>query len=135
MEGMIVQGSVLDTELEHIHIQNGRIKPMHPVMWVHKHGEHSTDNYSTADNGLSYSASTTYTNTNATSGEISNKEPGDVVLLKDKDLPRCQWKLGRIVLVPRSYDELVWKEKLRTGGGEIYQCPIYNLILLVAKSG
>ena len=63
-----------------------------------------------------------------------NLEPGDVVLLKDKDLPRCQWKLGRIVKVLPSHDELVRKVELRTGGGQIYQRPIHNLILLVANS-
>ena len=123
---------------------------------MHEHGEHSTANYSTADDGLSYSASTTYTKQPAhneqptttgssvqetlmkqtcTAGKdrressISvssygvdgnqylqslhkcykwrdiqqNLEPGDVVLLKDKDLPRCQWKLGRIVKVLRRW--------------------------------
>ena len=63
-----------------------------------------------------------------------NLEPGDVVLLKGKDLPRCRWKLGRIVKAPPSHDELVRKVELRTGGGQIYQRPIHNLILLVANS-
>ena len=44
---------------------------------------------------------------------------GDVVLMADKELPRCRWPLGRVVETMPGRDGLVRSVKLRTRGGEV----------------
>ena len=55
--------------------------------------------------------------------------------MKEKDLPRNEWKLGRIVSTSESKDGLVRKVELAAGAGQhTYERPIHNLVLLVPSS-
>jgi hypothetical protein len=75
-----------------------------------------------------------------------NLQVGDIVLVVDEQLPRCQWRLGRIVQVYPSHDSLVRKVKLilgdpglskrgiRTKNPTYLERPIQKLILLWENS-
>jgi hypothetical protein len=72
-----------------------------------------------------------------------NLSIGDIVLLVDDSLPRCQWKLGRIVHTVSDSDGLVRKVKMqlgdpaisatgkRTADPKFLERPIHKLVLLV----
>ena len=69
-----------------------------------------------------------------------NLQIGDVVLVIDDSLPRCQWKLGRITEVFPGADNLVRKVKLVLGDPRqgdkrrkltTLERPIHKLILLL----
>jgi hypothetical protein len=72
-----------------------------------------------------------------------NLEIGDVVLLMNESLPRCQWKLGRITEVFPGKDGLVRKVKLIVGDPsydgksrkvKTFERPIHKLVLLLENS-
>jgi hypothetical protein len=63
---------------------------------------------------------------------VRNLRPGDVVLLIDEGLARCQWPLGRVTEVFPSKDGYVRKVKL-SSKGKIYERPIHKLILLLSQ--
>ena len=57
---------------------------------------------------------------------------GDIVLLKEEDLPRNQWKTGRIIEVFESKDELVRVANIRlTPCGTVLQRSITKFVLLI----
>jgi hypothetical protein len=72
-----------------------------------------------------------------------NIQIDDIVLIADDGLPRCQWKLGRIVEVYPGKDGLVRKVKLvlgdlglakdgkRTKAHKFLERPVQKLILLM----
>ena len=66
------------------------------------------------------------------SGEKRNFQINDVVLVKDKNLPRNQWPLARVAKVFTSEDKLVRRVQLYipTSKSEL-QRPIHKLVLLV----
>lgn len=77
-----------------------------------------------------------------------NMQPGDVVIMKQSDLPRNVWKLARVVSTQTSDDGLVRKVRLAVGTSNLdangkrlckltyLERPIHNLVLLVpAKYG
>ena len=69
---------------------------------------------------------------------------GDIVLLKDEDLVRCQWKLAKVVQAMPSQDNLVRKVRLlmaddtltnngkRVNSASYLERPIHKLAILVA---
>ena len=75
-----------------------------------------------------------------------NLQVGDVVLLVDEQLARCQWRLGRIVEVYPGQDPLVRKVKLmvgdpgltskgvRKGNPKYLERPVQKLILLLENT-
>lgn len=75
-----------------------------------------------------------------------NVEVGDIVILKEEDVPRNEWKLARVVEAHEDDDGLVRKVTIQTGdrklgkGGErlvqpsIIQRPIQKLVVLVKNS-
>ena len=54
---------------------------------------------------------------------------GDVVLIADDGLPRCQWPLGRVVETRVSRDGLVRSVRLRTRGTELWR-PVTKLVFM-----
>ena len=54
---------------------------------------------------------------------------GDVVLMADRELPRCRWPLGRVVETMPGKDGLVRSVKLRVRGAEMFR-PVNKLVLL-----
>ena len=54
---------------------------------------------------------------------------GDIVLVADDLLPRCQWSYGRIMDTYPSDDQLVRKVKVRTSTS-VFDRPITKLVLL-----
>ena len=64
-------------------------------------------------------------------------DKGDVVLLRDKELPRCQWPLARVTEVHPSQDGRVRKADVivcRGGSRHTYLRPISELILIEKAS-
>ena len=73
-----------------------------------------------------------------------NVQIGDIVLLKDEDLVRCQWKLAKVVQTMPSQDNLVRKVRLlmaddtltnkgkRVNSASYLDRPIHKLAILVA---
>lgn len=73
-------------------------------------------------------------------------EVGDIVILKEEDVPRNEWKLARVVETHEDDDGLVRKVTIQTGdrklgkGGErlvqpsIIQRPIQKLVVLLKNS-
>ena len=58
-----------------------------------------------------------------------NMTDGDIVLLVDSDVPRGQWKMGRVVKVIPSKDDLVRKVMVKTSTST-YLRPVHKLVLL-----
>ena len=65
--------------------------------------------------------------------EVSNLQPGDVVLLVDHDAPRGQWQMGRIVKALPSQDGLVRKALVKTGAST-YLRPIHKMVLICSEA-
>ena len=64
--------------------------------------------------------------------EKRNFQPDDVVLIKDNDIARNLWPMGRVVSVEKSSsDGLVRAVDVRTVAGSILRRPIQKLVLLV----
>lgn len=66
--------------------------------------------------------------------ETPNLKPGDVVIVRDKDIARCQWPVGLVEEVIQSADELVRKVRVRlivNGKPCTYMRPISELIRLI----
>ena len=75
-----------------------------------------------------------------------NLEVGDVVLVKEDDLVRCQWRLGKIIEVKVSKDKQVrtvrilmgepnlTKEGKRTSKPTILERPIHKLVVLIENN-
>ena len=61
--------------------------------------------------------------------QIRNFKPGDLVLISNKDIPRSNWPLARILEIHRSEDNVVRVVKLKTKDG-VYTRPAANLCLL-----
>ena len=59
-----------------------------------------------------------------------NVSVGDVVLIKDENLPRNRWPLGLVTETPASEDGLIRKATLRCGGQNLIR-PISKLIMLL----
>ena len=64
---------------------------------------------------------------------VRNFQPGDLVLISNKDISRSNWPLARILEVTRSDDNVVRVVKLKTKGG-IYVRPAGCLCLLEASN-
>ena len=65
-----------------------------------------------------------------------NSQVGDIVLMRDNDLPRNQWPLARITKVYSSQDGLIRKVQVLTtkeGKHKTFDRPIHQLILILAK--
>jgi hypothetical protein len=62
--------------------------------------------------------------------EERNLVPGDVVLMIDEDLHRCQWSMGRVAEVVPSKDGRIRKVVL-AAKDKLYERPIHKLILLI----
>ena len=61
-----------------------------------------------------------------------NFQIGDIVLMKDDDLPRNQWRMGRIIEVVKSNDGLVRVASIRlTPCGTILQRSITKFVLII----
>ena len=58
-----------------------------------------------------------------------NMTEGDIVLLVDSDVPRGQWKMGRVVKVVPSRDGLVRKVVVKTSTST-YLRPVHKLVLI-----
>ena len=54
---------------------------------------------------------------------------GDIVLLVDSDVPRGQWKMGRVLKVIPSRDGLVRKVVVKTSTST-YLRPVHKLVLI-----
>jgi transposase InsO family protein len=68
--------------------------------------------------------------------ERDNVKIGDVVLLKDKSLPRIQWSIGRVMKIFPGEDNLVRKVEVKTLRGETpvrYTRPITELVSLLSE--
>ena len=63
--------------------------------------------------------------------EKRNFEEGDVVLIKDNDLPRNQWSMGRVVSTKADEQGLVRSVHLRMASGSTLERPIDKLVLLL----
>ena len=64
--------------------------------------------------------------------EKRNFQPDDVVLIKDNDITRNLWPMGRVASVEKSSsDGLVRAVDVRTVAGSILRRPIQKLVLLV----
>jgi hypothetical protein len=75
--------------------------------------------------------------------KVRNLQVGDIVLITDDDLPRCQWKLGRIHEVFPDCDGLIRKVKILVGDpclGKTFsdrkflERPIHKVVLLLENS-
>lgn len=64
--------------------------------------------------------------------ERRNLQEGDIVVIKEDNMPPNKWKLGRIEQLLPGEDNLVRTVILRTSSG-IYKRPITKLGLLVAN--
>ena len=62
-------------------------------------------------------------------GPKDNLQAGDVVLLMDENIPRCQWSRGIVTYVFPSKDELTRKVTIKTMTS-IFDRPVHKLILL-----
>ena len=70
-------------------------------------------------------------------------EPGDIVIIKDEDMPRNQWRLARVDKAYADEDGLVRKVKLvvgdkgldakgkRVAGQSYLERPVHKLVLLL----
>ena len=75
--------------------------------------------------------------------QAPNLKVGDVVLVKDENLPRSQWNLGRVTIVFPSDDGLVRSVELRMAdrrlakngkrvhAASILQRPVHKLVLVL----
>ncbi|XP_064630374.1 uncharacterized protein LOC135489117 [Lineus longissimus] len=75
-----------------------------------------------------------------------NVEVGDIVILNDADLPRCDWKLAMVETTEKGRDDLTRTVKLRMASAELtadgkrkgkvrfLERPIHKLIMLLEKS-
>lgn len=61
-----------------------------------------------------------------------NLHPGDLVLLREDNVPRGHWPMARIINVRTSSDDLVRSVTLKTRQGQ-YNRPIHRVILLEAS--
>ncbi len=61
----------------------------------------------------------------------ANLKPGDIVLLVDEQLPRCQWPLGRVQHVFPSDDGLVRKITV-VARGTTYDRPVHKVVPLLS---
>ena len=57
---------------------------------------------------------------------------GDVVLIKDDNLPRNCWKMGRVIDLEHGSDDLVRAVKLKTQTSELRR-PVHKLVLLLSN--
>ena len=55
----------------------------------------------------------------------------DIVLIKDENVPRNQWSLGKVVDTQPDNQKVVRSVTLRTHGSELKR-PVTKLVLLVA---
>ena len=62
-----------------------------------------------------------------------NVQLGDVVLLADQDVPRGQWRMGKVVKVFPSRDGLVRKALVKTSTS-VYMRPINKMVLISTES-
>ncbi|XP_067945353.1 uncharacterized protein [Watersipora subatra] len=58
-----------------------------------------------------------------------NLKPGDVVIVMDDELPRCNWQLGRVTEVQTNSDGYVRHATLQTAKNKLKR-PVHKLILL-----
>ena len=63
-----------------------------------------------------------------------NVQTGDIVLIADTDLPRCNWKLAMVSHTYPSRDGLIRKVRLHLGQGQELDRPIHKLVLLLPSS-
>jgi hypothetical protein len=63
--------------------------------------------------------------------EKRNFEEGDVVLLKDNDLARNQWSMGRVMSTKADEQGLVRSVHLRMASGSALERSIDKLVLLL----
>ena len=59
--------------------------------------------------------------------EARNIQVGDVVLLKEEDLPRQKWPLARVVAVQPSEDNRIRKATVKTQSG-VYERPVHKMV-------
>ena len=72
-----------------------------------------------------------------------NVKPGDVVIVKEEGIPRCEWRLGRVTEVCKGKDGLVRKASVQIGNSSldkrgqrltnssILARPIHKLVVLI----
>ena len=66
--------------------------------------------------------------------EKRNMKGGDIILLKEDNLPRNEWNMGRIIEVIPSEDKLVRSVKIRlTPSGTILHRSVTKLVLLIGE--
>lgn len=61
---------------------------------------------------------------------LRNIKEGDIVLVKDVDLPRNQWPLGRVIESNPDEDGLVRRVKVKLQSG-ILERTVHKLVLLI----
>jgi len=75
--------------------------------------------------------------------KVRNLQVGDIVLIVDDDVPRCQWKLGKVHEVFADSDGLIRKVKILVGDpclGKAFsqrkflERPVHKVVLLVETS-
>jgi hypothetical protein len=65
--------------------------------------------------------------------EKENVQDGDIVLVKDEDLPRNEWPIARVIQAVPSQDGLVRKVQLKMKNS-VFDRPIHKLVLLYRDS-
>lgn len=64
--------------------------------------------------------------------QVNPVEVGDIVIICDKDLPRCNWPKGRVIEVKKAPDGQVRKARVQTIAG-IFERPVVKLAVLSVK--